>query len=213
MEFERARTSEQIENRVNEIMRCAIEIYEKDGLEKLNFLEISKNTNFTRPAIYKYFKTKEEIMLSLVLHYMGKLTAVLSRSFMEDTEYSNEKIADIFTKAFLNSPEFMDLYAVLYTKIEKNVSLAALTKFKKDIALYQTPIHECLKYSTGCKSDEKIQEFMVVCLALATGLYPMCFVSLIQKTAIRNSATGYVSPLFEQAFKKALLLHIEQIFE
>ncbi len=209
MDYKRARTAKQIENRVSEIVRCAIEIYEKDGLERLNFLEISKKTNFTRPTIYKYFSTKEEVMLSLILHYMEKLVQEVCGGIDENS--SAEQVARVLTNGFENAPQFMDLFGILYTVIEKNSCVEALANFKREIMAYQAPLAQCIQRATKCSSEIQVYKFLVLAMSLALGLYPMCKLSDVQKQAIAQSGTGYVAPSFSEEYFSAVLLQVREI--
>ncbi len=213
MKFERARTTEQIESRIQEILNSAIEIYENEGLERINFLAISKKTNFTRPTIYKYFETKEEILLRLTLYYMEKVVAYIENAFAEDREYEKEEVATVLTEAFMYTPQFMELYSMLFTVIEKNVSVEALATFKKDIVKCHRPLYYAAQKTTKCKNDDLIFEFILSFVSLASGLYPMCIVSELQREAIEVSGTNYTVPFFEETLKKSTLVLLDNLYK
>ncbi len=204
MKFERARSDWQIESRVKEIIDCAIKIYEEHGVERLNFLEISKITNFTRPTIYKYFKTKEEIMLALILHYMNELVKRIIDSI--GTDCTKEDLAHALTNGFSRSPEFMALYSILYTTIEKNVSLSALVKYKKCIDELLAPLSNSIGVALKCEDSAKISRFLLRSLSFAVGFYPMCHLSDIQKEAKQKLDADYIPLDFHDMFKQTLLL-------
>ncbi len=212
MKFERARTDEQIELRIEEILSTAVEIFEKDGIDKITFFEISKKTKFTRPTIYKYFKTKEEIMLRLIIRYMENYVVFFKSFFEHDRLYSKDEVAEALTQAFLYAPKFMELYINLYTSIEKNVSVDAFTKYKTDILEHYTPLVEMLKSVTDCHSDEKITGFLNICLSLAVGFYPMCHVSELKREIIAQSGANYTVPTFSTEFKNAMVLQLDVLY-
>ena len=66
MSFQRARSEDQIQDRIQEIIDATSSIYNSIGYDGLNFSIISEYTKFTRPNIYKYFKTKDEILLVIL---------------------------------------------------------------------------------------------------------------------------------------------------
>ena len=61
MTWERARSEEQIEYRVNEILKATAKLYEEHRFEEITFVMIAKEAGFTRSNLYRYFKTKEDI--------------------------------------------------------------------------------------------------------------------------------------------------------
>ncbi len=211
MTFERARTSEQIQARIDEIIQISIEIFEKDGIDKLNFFEIAKKTKFTRPTIYKYFKTKEEIMLQLIVHYMKNYASYLETFFNEDRIYTNEEIAETITQAFCRAPHFMELYTHLYTVIEKHVSIQAFAQYQAEIIYSHRHLLQVIKKSTKCTSEAKIREFLLMSLSLAIGLYPMCFVSDKKRQAILESNTGYEIPDFTVIYKNVVFTQLNAL--
>ncbi len=71
-DFIRARTAEQIAERRNEIVNACEQIYMAGGFDAVTFKAISERTSFTRPSIYNYYATKEEVMLDLFERYFVK---------------------------------------------------------------------------------------------------------------------------------------------
>jgi len=61
VDWVRARSDEQIEQRINEIVDATARLYEENRFEDITFAMIAKEANFTRSNLYRYFQTKEEI--------------------------------------------------------------------------------------------------------------------------------------------------------
>ncbi len=211
MEFKRARNKEQFEQREADIINSAIAIYEEFGFEEVTFSKISEKTNFTRPTIYSYFKTKEEIMLKLTEIYLGKFVICFKNKVIAEDVKDNKFIATAFTESFLDVGEFIHLYTVLFSVIEKNVSVEALSNFKKETFIHQAELVNIMKSVYTNSSDEEIYNFLIFCLCFASGICPMSVESEIQKEAIKLSETGYVTPNFEKIFKETLLIYLERL--
>ncbi len=211
MEFKRARNEEQFEQREQDIINSAMAIYENFGFEAVTISRISENTKFTRPTIYTYFKTKEEIMLKLTAIYLKKFVTCFEKKLTTDCKKDNEFIATAFTNTFLEVSEFIHLYTVLFSIIEKNVSVKSLADFKVEAVGYQTTLAYLLKSIYTKASDEDIYNFLIFCLCFASGICPMSEESEIQKEAIKMSNTGYVTPDFEKVFKDTLLIYLEKL--
>ncbi len=211
MEFKRARSEEQFKAREADIINCATDIYEELGFEGVTFSKISEKTNFTRPTIYSYFKTKEEIMLKLTAMYLKKFVLCFEQKFSSDETKTNEFVAKVLCESFSEVEEFIHLYTVLFSLIEKNVSVTALANFKKEVFSYQVTLANLLKSVYTNAKDEDINNFLIGSLCFASGLCPMTKESEIQKQAIELSGTGYVTPDFEKLFKQTILIYLEKL--
>ena len=73
-EFKRARTKEQIASRQEDIITACDAIYREKGYEAVYIKAVSKMTSVSRPSIYNYYNTKEEIFLDLLKRDFAKWT-------------------------------------------------------------------------------------------------------------------------------------------
>ncbi len=204
MSFQRARSNEHIQERIKEIVSVASEIYNSAGYEGLSFNAISKLTNFTRPTIYKYFNTKEEILLKILLSDAEAWVTSLINSFKLNRIYSIEEVADIWANTISENYRLLNLYSMLFTTIEKNVSLEALVEFKKSFIKLQWSIVKLVSQLFPKASMTDIESFINNHLALALGLYPMCELCEIQIKAIELSEIQYTPPDFKSTYKSNL---------
>ncbi len=211
MEFQRARSKEQFEQREADIINSAMALYEQFGFEEVTFSKISETTKFTRPTIYSYFKTKEEIMLRLTAIYLEKFILCFENKFSDSHKKDTEFVATAFTQSFIEVGEFIHLYTVLYSLIEKNVSVEALAQFKREVMGLQAVLANILKSIYTKANDDQIYNFLIFCLSFASGICPMSEQSELQKKAIELSATGYVTPNFEIFFKDTLIIYLEKL--
>ena len=71
-------TDEHKEQRKREIVDACEKIYTEKGFYGVTIKEISTATSFTRPAIYTYFETKDEILLALLIREYEKWCGALA---------------------------------------------------------------------------------------------------------------------------------------
>ena len=64
--FQRARTAEQIDERQQEIVNACRDLFDEGGYDAVTFGTIGQKTSFSRPSIYNYYGTKEEVFLDLI---------------------------------------------------------------------------------------------------------------------------------------------------
>lgn len=202
--FQRARSTAHVQERIQEIISAASKIYDSIGYESLNFSEISKLTKFTRPTIYKYFNTKEEILIKILSMDIETWIFSLRNAFKINKIYSIDEIADIWASTISKNYRLLDLYSILFTSIEKNVSVNVLAEFKKDLLRQEEIAMELLKQLFPKAKDGDISNFIINQLALAVGLYPMCQLCEIQIKAIEAAEIKYEAPDFKNTYKSSI---------
>ena len=67
-------------NRELFMLEKAREILNKDGVQALNLPDLAKLSGYSKPTIYKYFPTKEDLMLALANQSTGKQIAYMERA-------------------------------------------------------------------------------------------------------------------------------------
>ncbi|MBU3155780.1 TetR/AcrR family transcriptional regulator [Clostridium estertheticum] len=204
MSFQRARSEDQIQDRIQEIVNAASIIYDSVGYEGLSFSTISEYTKFTRPNIYKYFKTKEEILLLIMIKDFKSWISRLSKSFKINKLYSIYKIGEIWTDTLIEHERLIELYAILFTTIEKNVSVEALAEFEKECMVINSTILDLVSQLFPNASNDSLMNFMYSVFTLAFGLYPMCKLSDLQLEAINLAGSNYIAPDFKKTYMASL---------
>ncbi len=204
MSFQRARSKDQINDRIHEILSAAIEIYEVHGYEGVTFSAISEKTDFTRPTIYKYFSTKEEILLKILSKDIEVWTDELNSSFRLNKIYRTKQIAEIWAHAVSSYKRMNELHSILFTILERNSSKEAIIAFKKTLYDSAYVLHKLVGQLYPNASYEKIVNFLSIQYSLSVGYYPMCHLSMNQLEAMRTISKDYVIPDFEKGYRDAL---------
>lgn len=204
MSFQRARSHEQINDRIQEIVDAASSIYNSAGYEGLSFSTISEYTKFTRPSIYKYFKTKDEILLILLKEDLKSFIVTLIRSFKINKLYSTYEITEIWANTLIKHERLLALYSILFTTIEKNVSVKSLAVFKKEVLAIQLPLFDFASQLFPNAKKEEIETFIYSQLTLAFGLYPMSKMTPLQMEAIKLADVVFTPPDFRQTYMACL---------
>lgn len=197
MEFMRARTKQQIETRQMDIINACDQLFEKCGYDGITIKAISEMTALSRPSIYTYYKTKDEILLDILekelLDWKEILEAwIEERPALTRAEYSKE-----LTQILLGKDKMMHLYSFLFTLLEQNCGMEHLVKFKVQVI----PVMETVMKSILVRFPEyKVNEAAMIAEEIVSyilGLYPMSHLTEKQKEAVKLSSTGYEPPRFE----------------
>lgn len=205
MKFERARTNEQIQERKKEILKACAKLYDESGIDGVHFKAVSEITSFVRSTIYTYYKTKEEILLDLLLEDI-KIWSSDVNSILESHEtLSKEDYCHEITNTFVNNTRMLRLMSLLYSILERNCSLEKLTAFKSELmGLMEPLIASVYKYFPDADDDSK-QTFFYNLSCFVSGLYPTTNLTKKQKQAIKNSGIEYPSLDFGDMCYKGVL--------
>ncbi|WP_138751334.1 TetR/AcrR family transcriptional regulator [Paenibacillus sinopodophylli] len=204
MKYQRARSEAQIQDRIQEIVAAASTIYDAEGYEGLNFTTISEYTKFTRPNLYKHFKTKEEIILLILNQDLVSWIIELSKSFHINKLYTIHEIGEIWINTLAKHERLIELHTILYTMIEKNVSVEVLAEFEKKSIANHSEIFNLVSQLFPKASVDRITNFIYAAFTLAFGLYPMCKLSDLQLEAIKLSGSIYTPPDFKRTYLASL---------
>lgn len=172
MDWVRARSDEQIEQRINEIVDATARLYEKYRFEDITFAMIAKEANFTRSNLYRYFQTKEDIFLELMKHDIAAWRADVLENFM-DGNVSPGEAAEITVALILKHKRMVKLFTILFTLLEPNSSLEALTEFKRKINQEIGMVAQYLSTVLPFPSVKAAAEFLTTLSSLVIGSYPM----------------------------------------
>jgi len=183
VEWVRARSDEQIEQRISEIVDATARLYEENRFEDITFAMIAKEADFTRSNLYRYFQTKEDIFLELMKHDI----TVWRKDFLQNFANVNPSLPefpDFSVESILKHKRMVKLFTILFTLLEPNSSLESLTAFKKKITEEIGMIAQFLSSALPFPSVEAAAEFLSTLSSLVTGSYPMLDLTQKQKDAM-----------------------------
>ena len=183
MSWERARSEEQIEYRVNEILEATAKLYTEHRFEEITFVMIAKEAGFTRSNLYRYFKNKEDIFLKLLGNDILLWGKDIATTFAEEMP-SIPEFSKAWVKLMLQHERMLELYTILYTLLEKNATLEALVEFKKMITSELGAGTMVLLKILPFQRPEQATVFLYGSMSLAMGIYPLMHLTPKQLEAV-----------------------------
>lgn len=205
MRFERARTNEQIQERKKEILKACAELYDEEGIDGVHFKALSEKTSFVRSTIYTYYKTKEEVLLDLLLLDTKAWAENVNSIIKNNQSLSKEDYCRELASTFVNNIRMLKLMSILYSILEKNCSLEKLTEFKGEFMGLIKPLTDSVYKFFPESQDEAKQTFLYNSSCFVTGLYPTTNISEKQKKALINSGQEFHQLDFGHMCYKGLL--------
>ncbi|HTJ59102.1 MAG TPA: TetR family transcriptional regulator [Devosiaceae bacterium] len=130
--FQRARKPEQIEARREAILAAAAELFDAEGPEGAGLNAIAARAGFTKSNVYRYFESREAVLLSLLVDELRAFTNSVEASLSQVEPGDVAAVARFSAAAFLVRPRFGRLLSILATTLEHNVSEQAVIELKRE---------------------------------------------------------------------------------
>ena len=185
-------TPEQIALKREEIINACEQLYQTMSFREITLKEIGNITSFSRPTIYNYFETKEEIFLALFQREYDRwnedLTAILNGNGRLTKKELAEKIAD----SLAGREQLLKLLSMNNYDMEANSRQELLNAFKQS---YGRSMHlVCMLLEKFCPdmSVTDIQNFIYIFFPFMFGIYPYTAVTEKQKQAMKEAGINYV---------------------
>jgi AcrR family transcriptional regulator len=112
--------------RREEIVSACAKLYETMGFRDVTIKAISTETSFSRPSIYNYFETKEEIFLALLQREYEAWAAELEQLAAARTALSAEELAAALAHTLERRTLLLKIQAMNLYEIEDNSRLERL---------------------------------------------------------------------------------------
>ena len=130
--------------RQEEIISACEKLYQTMSFKDITLKEIGNETSFSRPTIYNYYHTKEEIFLALFEREYIRWNEELQSILLDNEKLSKEQIAEKLATSIANREQLLKLLAMNNYDMEANSRPELLTSFK--VALYMYSSRSCLEY-------------------------------------------------------------------
>lgn len=205
MDFERAKTEEQRQIRIQQIKSVAIELFDKNEFHQITLSDIAKGMDFTRGNLYKYISSKEEIYLMIYIDEFDSLLKELKTKLNKNLSKEIDLFSSILAIEIERQKRFLKLFSILYTVLEKNVSEDKLIDFMEKFDLSKTKFLKIIKTSFPGLEDYQIKKFLDLLFYFIIGFYPITFLNKTQEEAIKKAKTGYYPPNFQKVLKEHII--------
>lgn len=182
--FQRARTSFQLNSRIDEILNSCENIYLKTDFTNITIQLISGKTTIRRTAIYKYFQNKEEILLEV----LKKHIELLKEEFNDEELIKNkEDFSNNFIKIFENHVIILKIMGVNLAEIERQVRVEKLIEFKKTFKEFHDKFIDVLKEIYPNNLIKGYENVYILLLTLMHGYYPLTNPTIKQIEAMKKT--------------------------
>jgi len=174
-EWQRARNPHQKARRREEILAAAKRLFAKGSYDEVSLNGIARESGMSKPNIYRYFSSREEIFLHIFAEEQDRFFDRLTASLKElgpSPEVSD--MVKVWVENSVESPDLMALLPTLGTSLEKNSSVDQLVLFKKQGFERMRRLASLLHQLHPRLSPECWGEICTATVGLLAGLWPLC---------------------------------------
>ena len=185
-------TPEQIARKREEIINACEQLYQTMSFREITLKEIGNITSFSRPTIYNYFETKEEIFLGLFQREYDRWNEDLTAILNGNDQLTKKELADRVANSLAGREQLLKLLSMNNYDMEANSRQELLYTFKQS---YGRSMHlMCMLLEKFCPdmSVTEIQNFIYTFYPFMFGIYPYTAVTEKQRVAMKEAGINYV---------------------
>ena len=195
------------DERKDEIINACEELYQTKSFKEITLKDISEKTTFSRPSIYNYFQTKEEIFLALLKREYEIWIKDLEDIYIKNDKLEKAEFAKQIALSIEKREQLLKLLSMNLYDMEENSRMEQLIDFKKSYGKSLKSIKKCLdKFFKNMKEEEK-DKFIFSFFPLMYGIYPYTCATDKQKKAMKNAEVPFkVFSIYEIVYESIIKL-------
>ncbi len=184
-------TPELIAGRREEIINACEKLYGTMSFREITLKEIGNMVPFSRPTIYNYFQTKEEIFLALFAREYDRWNEDLTKILEGNESLSREKLSEEVARSLSRRGQLLKLLSMNNYDMESNSRLELLTDFKRSYGASMKLVRKLLEKFRPEMGEEDTESFIYRFFPFMFGIYPYTNVTEKQRTAMQKAGVGY----------------------
>lgn len=186
------KTAEQIAERREEIVNACEKLYQTISFKDLTLKEIGSEVPFSRPTIYNYFRTKEEIFLALFQREYERWNGDLAAVLQQNETLGKRELAGKIAGTLADRVQLLKLLSMNNYDMEANSRIELLTDFKKAYGRSIRLVREILMKFCPEMTEADRQNVIRIFFPFMFGIYPYAAVTEKQRVAMREAGVDYV---------------------
>lgn len=191
-------------SRREEIVNACEKLYKTMSFKDITLKEISVETSFSRPSIYNYFQTKEEIFLALMQREYELWAAEVNAFSVENGTMTAEDLAKALAHSLEKREQLLKLLAMNHYDMEEHSRPERLTEFKVAYSASLSAVRACLDKFFPQIDRER---FIYVFFPFLFGVYPYSVASEKQITAMKEAKMEFkLHSIYEMIYQCVMQL-------
>lgn len=170
-DFQRARSPQAKAARRHAILAAASDLLASKGLDGTTLNAIALEAGVAKSNIYRYFESREEILMRLLAKDLLAVSQTLAVSL--PAPLPPAAVAEILASGLADKPRLCRLISITASTLEHNISTDTLREIKRDMIAALTRTADALRQSLPALSPEDAENAVKILFALVAGLWPL----------------------------------------
>jgi len=195
-------TPDLIAGRREEIINACEQLYQTMSFKEITLKEIGNVVPFSRPTIYNYFQTKEEIFLALFEREYDRWNRELTDILSGHDALSGSQLSEAIASSLAKRETLLKLLSMNNYDMEANSRQELLTSFKTAYGRSLELVRMLLEKYRPEMTAGDVQDFIYMFFPFMFGIYPYTSVTEKQRAAMKDAGVDYVyQSVFEITYK------------
>ena len=136
---------------------------------------IARESGVSKPNIYRYFESREAILLHLLLEEQNSWARALERRLKSLVGAGDvEATAKAFADSIAKRPRLWILVGALATVLEHNVGVETVAEFKRQLHARQQTVVAAWNAALPTLANEEAYSSLAMLIMAASGTWPHC---------------------------------------
>ena len=180
--------------RREEIVDACEKLHGSAGFGATTLKDIARETSMSRPSVYNYFRTKEEIFLALFAREYDRWNADLARVLAAPAPLAPEALADRLARSLGKRGLLLKLLSMNLYDMEAGSRLENLTAFKRSYGESLRLVRAILARHAPDVSDTDREAFVWAFFPFMFGIYPYTSATPKQLDAMKAAGIAFRPP-------------------
>lgn len=203
----RAIKDSQKQERYEAIITAANDILAVTPYQDITLEAVAARVGVARGTLYLYFKTKEELFLTLLeriaVDWYDCLDAQLKAACAADIKPEIEQIAILFTASIVQRPNFVRLMSLLHNILEYNINYERAADFKRNMAEHRRQTAQLLEKCLPFLQPGQGGQLMLYSNTLIIGFMHQAEPAPVVKEILAEQGMEIFHVNFQEDFSKA----------
>lgn len=170
--FQRARQPDQINLRREALLAAAAELFDAEGPRGAGLNAIAARAGFTKSNVYRYFESREDVLLALFLDEFDRLSDAIEDAISARPVGDTAAVAEAITTCFLAQPRCCYLMSIFASVLEQNVSEKTIEFVKRHLKARTEGVVAALMNRLPRAKAEDCGWAITMTFALVAGMWP-----------------------------------------
>ena len=182
---------ETVAQRREEIVGACEQLYQTMSFRDITLKEISSVTSFSRPTIYNYFHTKEEIFLALFEQEYDRWNGDLEKILNADQDFDSKELAGHIARSLESRAQLLKLLSMNNFDMEENSREELLVSFKRAYGKSLKLFRDILSRHCSYMTEAEAEQITYIFFPFMFGIYPYAEATAKQMEAMKEAEVDY----------------------